>query len=100
LEDENKDNQIQASSNKKNIKRYDKDVYEYLSKKDIRKIISSVFNEDREDFESTVAKISECISYDEATEILKTVFITYRVNPYSQEAVTLTNAVSNYFDQA
>ncbi len=100
LEDENKDNQIQASSNKKNIKRYDKDVYEYLSKKDIRKIISSVFNEDREDFESTVAKISECISYDEATEILKTVFLTYRVNPYSQEAVTLTNAVSNYFDQA
>ncbi len=100
LEGENKDNQIQANSNKKNIKRYDKDVYEYLSKKDIRKIISSVFNEDREDFESTVAKISECISYDEATEILKTVFITYRVNPYSQEAVTLTNAVSNYFDQA
>ncbi|MHB8579358.1 MAG: hypothetical protein ACYDA4_05795 [Ignavibacteriaceae bacterium] len=100
VEDENRDNEIQLSSNKKNIKRYDKDVYEYLSKKDIRKIISSVFNEDREDFENTISKISESISYDEATEILKTVFLTYRVNPYSQEAVTLTNAVSNYFDQA
>ncbi|MHB1686667.1 MAG: hypothetical protein ACYCVH_04740 [Ignavibacteriaceae bacterium] len=89
-----------VNPDRKIIKHFEKDVYEYLSRKDIRKIILSVFNEDREDFESTVAKISECISYDEATEILKSVFITYRVNPYSKEAVTLTNAVSNYFDQA
>ncbi len=88
-----------SSNNKKIVKRFDKDIYEYLSRKDIRKIISTVFNEDRDDFESTMEKISECISYDEATEILKTVFLTYRVNPYSKEAVTLTNSVSNYFDQ-
>ncbi len=100
IEDENHDNENQANTNKKIIKRYDKDVYEYLSRRDIRKIISSVFNEDRDDFESTISKISESISYDEATEILKSVFVTYRVDPYSQEAVTLTNAVSNYFDQA
>ena len=100
IEDEIHDNENQTSANKRIIKRYDKDVYEYLSRRDIRKIISSVFNEDREDFESTISKISESISYDEATEILKSVFVTYRVDPYSQEAVTLTNAVSNYFDQA
>ena len=77
----------------------DKDPLEYLSRKDIRKITAEVFNEDRDDFENTIEKISECISYEEATEILKTVFLTYRVNPYSKEAVTLTNAISNYFDQ-
>ena len=84
---------------KKSVKRMDKDPLEYLSRKDIRKITAEVFNEDRDDFENTIEKISECISYEEATEILKTVFLTYRVNPYSKEAVTLTNAISNYFDQ-
>lgn len=81
------------------VKRMDKDPFEYLSRKDIRKITATVFNDDRDDFENTIEKISECISYEEATEILKTVFLTYRVNPYSKEAVTLTNAISNYFDQ-
>ena len=84
---------------KKTVKRMDKDPFEYLSRKDIRKITAAVFNDDRDDFENTIEKISECISYEEATEILKTVFLTYRVNPYSNEAVTLTNAISNYFDQ-
>ena len=62
--------------------------------------MNSVFDEDRDDFAITMDRISECSSYDEATEILKSVFLTYRVNPYSRDAVTLTNAVANYFNQA
>jgi hypothetical protein len=75
------------------------DVLTYLKDKEIDKIVNSVFDEDREDFAITMDRISECASYDEATEILKSVFLTYRVNPYSRDAVTLTNAVANYFNQ-
>ena len=78
----------------------EKYLFDYISDKDIRKIISAVFNNDRDDFLSTVDKIGECKNYDEATEILKSVFITYRVNPYSKEAVALTNSVANFFNQA
>ncbi|MGA7839053.1 MAG: hypothetical protein WB996_13865, partial [Ignavibacteriaceae bacterium] len=78
----------------------EKDVFSYLSDNDIDKIVAGVFNDDREDFANTMEKISECITYDEATEILKSVFFSYRVNPYTRDAVTLTNSVSNYFNQA
>ncbi len=76
-----------------------KDIFDFLSTKDIDKIVGSVFNADREDFANTLERLTECLNYDEATEILKSVFLTYRVNPYSRDAVNLTNAVSNYFDQ-
>jgi hypothetical protein len=75
------------------------DLLTYLKDKEIDRIVNSVFDEDREDFAITMDRISECSSYDEATEILKSVFLTYRVNPYSRDAVTLTNAVANYFNQ-
>lgn len=76
-----------------------KDLFSFLSKKEIEKIIDGVFNSDSEDFASTVEKISECASYEEATEILKTVFTTYKVGELSKEAVLLTNAVARYFSQ-
>jgi hypothetical protein len=77
-----------------------KDIFSFLSNKEIEKIVINVFNEDREDFANTMEKITECFSYDEATDILKAVFFSYRVNPYTKDAVILTNAVSNYFNQA
>ncbi len=80
-------------------KEKEEDIFDYLSNKDIEKIVANVFNDDREDFANTMEKLAECNSYEEATEILKSVFLTYRVNPYSKEAVILTNSVSNYFEQ-
>ncbi|HDZ59079.1 MAG TPA: hypothetical protein ENH47_03275 [Ignavibacteriales bacterium] len=76
-----------------------KDMFTYLKKKEIKKIISNVFGGDDEDFVTTVERISGCNTYKEATEILKDVFFSYRVSPYSKEAVILTNAVSNFFRQ-
>jgi hypothetical protein len=76
-----------------------KDIFSFLSDKEVEKIISSVFNEDGDDFTTTMESINECASYEEATEILKDLFVSYQVNPYSKEAVILTNAVSNYFEQ-
>jgi len=77
----------------------EKDLLSFLSKKEIEKIVSIIFNEDGDDFANTMEKISECSNYEQASEILKSVFFTYRINPYTREAVALTNAVSNYFHQ-
>ncbi|MGD8305568.1 MAG: hypothetical protein PVF17_02855 [Ignavibacteria bacterium] len=77
----------------------EKDLFSYLSRKEVKKIVSNVFASDYEDFVTTIEKISECVAYKQATEILKGVFFTYRVSPYSKDAVMLTNAVSHYFRQ-
>ncbi|BDQ02624.1 hypothetical protein [Ignavibacterium sp.] len=87
------------SENKENKPNREKDIFSYLSKKEIDRIIDSVFNSDSEDFASTIERISECSTYEEATEILKTVFTTYKVGELSKEAVLLTNAVARYFSQ-
>jgi len=76
-----------------------RDIMSFLNDKEMERIVSNVFNEDEEDFATTMEKISESSGYDEATEILKAVFFSYKVSPYSKDAVTLTNAISNYFDQ-
>lgn len=76
-----------------------KDIFSYLSDKEIEKIVSNVFNEDQEDFATTLEKISECEILEEANEIIKGVFISYRVNMYTKDASTLTRAISNYFNQ-
>jgi hypothetical protein len=77
----------------------EKDLFSYLSRKEVKKIVSNVFLGDDEDFVTSIEKISECVTYKEGTEILKGVFFTYRVSPYSKEAVVLTNAVSHFFRQ-
>ncbi|MEP0862668.1 MAG: hypothetical protein HRF52_14640 [Ignavibacterium sp.] len=87
------------SENEEKKPNREKDIFSYLSKKEIDRIIDSVFNSDSEDFASTIERISECSTYEEATEILKTVFTTYKVGELSKEAVLLTNAVARYFSQ-
>lgn len=75
------------------------DILGFLTDKEMEKIVANVFNEDEEDFVNTMERILDAAGYDDATEILKSVFYSYKINPYSRDAVTLTNAVSNYFDQ-
>ncbi|MCH8170831.1 MAG: hypothetical protein IIB07_06830 [Bacteroidetes bacterium] len=75
------------------------DIFHYLSDKEIEKIVINVFNEDQEDFVTTLEKVSECTTLEEANEIIKGVFISYRVNMYAKDASTLTSAISNYFNQ-
>jgi len=77
-----------------------KDLFSYLRKKELKKIVSFIFANDEEDFTNTVERIMDCHSYKEASEILKAVFTSYKISPYSKEAITFTNAVSNYYRQA
>jgi len=74
-----------------------KDILSFLSKREIEKIISTIFNEDKEDFATTIETISECKTFEKATEIIKSLYTTYNVNPYSRDAILLTNAVAKYF---
>jgi hypothetical protein len=78
----------------------EKELFSFMSDKEMERIVGAVFNEDREDFVTTIERISECKNYEEATEILKGVYFSYRVSPFSKEAVTLTNIVSSYFHQS
>jgi hypothetical protein len=73
------------------------DILICLSDREIEKIIGYIFNEDREDFTTTIETISECKTYEKATEVLRTLYTTYKINPYSREAILLTNAVAKYF---
>ncbi|MGB5286859.1 MAG: hypothetical protein WBN42_00070, partial [Ignavibacteriaceae bacterium] len=77
-----------------------KDLFSYLRRKEIKKIVLLIFANDEEDFMNTTERIMDCHSYKEASEILKAVFTSYKISPYSKEAITFTNAVSNYFRQA
>lgn len=75
------------------------DIFSYLTEREIDKIVEGVFNSDSEDFANTVEKISDCNTYEEATDILKAVFNSYKVGEFSKEAVLFTNAVARYFSQ-
>ena len=94
---------VESSSQKRSLDdsiadvKSDKDILSFLSNREIEKIISSIFNEDKDDFATTIETISECKTYEKATEILKSLYTTYKINPYSRDAILLTNAVAKYF---
>lgn len=77
-----------------------KDLFSYLRRKEVKKIVAYIFANDEEDFTNTAERIMDCNSYKEASDILKAVFTSYKISPYSKEAITFTNSVSNYFRQA
>lgn len=76
-----------------------RDIFSFLTSKEIDKITDSIFSSDSEDFANTIERISECENYEKATEILKALFTSSKISPQSKQAVLLTNAVANYFDQ-
>jgi hypothetical protein len=78
---------------------FEKDLFSFLSSKEIDRITGTIFNDDGEDFTNTMERIAECRNYEEASEILKALFSSYKIDPYLKEAVSLTNAVSDYFSQ-
>ncbi len=97
--EEEKDEFLNEVEPEKELIRRKNDLFSYLKRKEIKKIITSIFGGDEMDFVTTIEKISECSTYKEGTEILKGVFFSYKISPFSKEAVMFTNAVSNYFRQ-
>lgn len=83
---------------KANIKKKSDDIFNYLTNKEIDKIIKYLFNSDSEDFANTMEKISECTSLEEANQLLENVFKYARIKPHSKDAKLLSEAVSKFFN--
>lgn len=98
VDEQNEEPEGEEQPDEEFIKRKN-DLFSYLKRKEIKKITSSIFGGDEMDFVTTIEKISECATYKKATEILKGLFFSYKISPFSKEAVMFTNAVSNYFRQ-
>lgn len=75
------------------------DMFSFLSRKEIDRIIKNIFNSDSEDFANTIEKMSACNSVEEATEILDNIIKYSRIKPHSRDASSLTKAVNKYFKQ-
>lgn len=88
----------QETEYKSKLKSKSEDIFSYLTKKEIDKIIKNLFNSDSEDFANTVEKMSECSSYEEASHILDSVFKYARIKPHSKEAAMLKGAVAKFFN--
>ena len=92
-EDVQEENLSELSVSKKND-----DIFTYLSKKEIDRVIKNLFNSDSEDFANTVEKMSLCETYQEASVILENIFKYARIKPHSRDAASLTTAVAKYFN--
>lgn len=73
------------------------DIFSYFTTKETMKIISAIFNQDSLDFVNTLERIAECKQEDEADQILKDVFLSYRVNSVGKEATLLKEKVEQFF---
>ncbi len=80
------------------IKKKADDIFSFLSKKEMDRIIKNLFNSDSEDFANSVEKMSACKTYEEATAILENLFKYARIKPHSRDAASLSNAVAKYFN--
>jgi hypothetical protein len=80
------------------ISKKNDDIFTYLSKKEIDRVIKNLFNSDSEDFANTVEKMSMCETYQEASVILENIFKYARIKPHSRDAASLTTAVAKYFN--
>ena len=73
------------------------DIFSYFTTKETMKIISAIFNQDSLDFVNTLERIAECKQEDEADQILKDVFLSYRVNSVGKEATLLKEKIEQFF---
>lgn len=77
----------------------DEDIFSFLSKKEIDRIIKNLFNSDSEDFANTVERMSSCESVDDALEILNNIVKYARIKPHNKDAVSLEKAIRKFFKQ-
>ena len=73
------------------------DIFGYFTTKETMKIINVIFNQDSLDFVNTLESIAECSNEDEADQIIKDVFLSYRVNSVGKEAVLLKEKIEQFF---
>lgn len=77
----------------------DKDISEFFSAREMRKITSGIFQEDIKSLAQTFDSVSKCSSYAEAEDILNTLFREKNVSPDSKLSRTLLKNIHKYFQQ-
>ena len=86
------------SSEQSILKKGSEDIFNFLSRKEIDRIIKNVFNSDSEDFANTIERMVTCNTFEEANLILENLFKYARIKAHTRDAASLTNAVARYFD--
>jgi hypothetical protein len=86
------------SSEQSIVKKGSEDIFNFLSRKEIDRIIKNVFNSDSEDFANTIERMVTCNTFEEANLILENLFKYARIKAHTRDAASLTNAVARYFD--
>lgn len=58
-----------------------------------RKVLKKIFNRNRDEYETALARLNEATTWREASRILDELFIRYDVDPYSRIAIRFTDSV-------
>lgn len=100
-EDRKSDEEVSAEKDqtKQNDRKHFDDIFSFLTKKEIDRLIKNVFNSDSEDFANTIERMSSCNSLEEANEVLQELFKYVRIKTHSKDASALSRAVEKYFNQ-
>lgn len=97
-ESKNEESSTDLTPKKSSLKKSGDDIFNYLSNKEIDRIIKNLFNSDSEDFANTIEKMSACTTFEEADHILDNVFKYARIKPHSRDAAMLSSAVAKFFN--
>lgn len=76
------------------------ELFGYFTTKETMRIVGSVFRNDSIDFVNTIERIAACADFDEANDILRSVFFAYKVDPVTdREAKLLMDRVTMFFEK-
>lgn len=93
-----KENKKEMEAKEKNDSAKVEELFNLFTSRETMRIISSVFNQDSIDFVNTMESISNCENFEQANEILKSVFNSYKVTIFNnKEANLLQLKVQDYF---
>lgn len=97
-EKSNQSNKNKSEQDEKEKIAEEVEIFNFFTTKETMKIISVVFNQDSVDFVNTLERIAECKNNEQGNEILKSVFSSYKINPFSsKEAKMLQEKVEQFF---
>lgn len=92
------ENKKEMEAKEKNDSAKVEELFNLFTSRETMRIISSVFNQDSIDFVNTMESISNCENFEQANEILKSVFNSYKVTIFNnKEANLLQLKVQDYF---
>ncbi len=74
------------------------DLAELLERKEMTKIIETIFDYDIEDFANTMEEISQCRNYEDARIVLNRTLINRHISHSSKKAETFRTIISEFFE--